>query len=118
MELKKRLARSFVTRFYGEEAAEEAERGFREQVQQKKVPEDVPWVTIPRDAANDVAVVDLAMMAGMAPSKGQVRRLIDQGGVELDGVRVRDREARTPVTMGMLLRVGKRKFARFKVEDS
>ena len=81
-------------------------------------PDDVPWVAVPREAADDVAVVDLAMMAGLAPSKGQVRRLIDQGGVELDGERVTDREARTAVTVGMLLRVGKRKFARFKVDDS
>jgi len=118
MDLKKRLARYLVARFHGDRAADEAEKGFREQVQQKKVPEDVPWISVPEDEARDITVVDLAMLAGLAPSKGHVRRLIDQGGVELDGVRVTDREARTSVTPGMLLRVGKRKFARFKVEGS
>jgi tyrosyl-tRNA synthetase len=118
MDLKKRLARYLVGRFHGDRAADEAEKGFREQVQQKKVPEDVPWISVPERDARDITVVDLAMLAGLAPSKGHVRRLIDQGGVELDGVRVTDREARTSVTLGMLLRVGKRKFARFKIEGS
>jgi tyrosyl-tRNA synthetase len=118
MDLKKRLARYFVSRFHGQEAAAEAERGFREQVQEKKVPDDVPWVTVPKDRGDEISVVDLAMMAGLVSSKGQVRRLIDQGGVELDGVRVADREALTAVRDGMLLRVGKRKYARFRVDDS
>jgi tyrosyl-tRNA synthetase len=47
-----------------------------------------------------------------------MRRLIDQGGVELDGERVTDRDARTAVTSGMLIKVGKRKFARFKIDES
>jgi tyrosyl-tRNA synthetase len=118
MELKKRLARYFVERFHGQSAAVEAERGFKKHVQEKKVPDDVLWVGVPRAKADDISVVDLAVMAGLANSKMQVRRLIDQGGVELDGVRVSDREARTAVTLGMLLKVGKRKFARFRIEES
>jgi tyrosyl-tRNA synthetase len=115
MEAKKRLARELVSRFHGQEAARQAERSFKEQVQEKKVPEDVPWVSVPPERAGEITVVELALMAGLAGSKMQVRRLIDQGGVELDGVRVTDRDTVTAVRDGMLLRVGKRRFARFKV---
>jgi tyrosyl-tRNA synthetase len=75
-------------------------------------------VTVPPEYPKEVSIVDLAMLAGMAGSKSQVRRLIDQGGVELDGVRVTDREATTCVREGTLLKVGKRKFARFRLDDS
>ncbi len=118
MEVKKRLAREVVSRFHGEQAAVEAERGFKMHVQDKKVPDEVPVVTVPAGYPKEVSVVELAMLAGMARSKSQIRRLIDQGGVELNGSRVTDREATTCVSDGTLLKVGKRKFARFRLEES
>ena len=114
MDVKKRLAREVVVRFHGEAAALEAELSFKSHVQEKNIPEDIPVVTVPADYPDRVSVVDLAMLAGLSGSKSQVRRLMEQGGVELDGVRVTDRDATTAVCDGMLLRVGKRKFARFR----
>jgi tyrosyl-tRNA synthetase len=116
MDLKKRLAREVVSRYHDEKAAESAERDFKEHVQEKKIPDDVPELGIPRAEAAGVSIVELAMRAGLGQSKSQVRRLIDQGGVELDGVRVTDRDAKADVKDGMLLRVGKRKFTRFRIE--
>ncbi len=115
MDAKKRLAHRIVSRFHGEEAAQEAEKCFKRHVQQKQVPDEVPVFLVPLDMAGEISVVDLALLAGLAGSKGQVRRLIDQGGVELDGARVKDRDATTKVHEDMLLKVGKRKFARFRV---
>jgi tyrosyl-tRNA synthetase len=115
MDVKKRLAREIVGRFHGREAASQAEGDFRRHVQEKKIPDDVPVVEVPADKAREISVVELAMMAKMAPSKSAVRRLIDQGGVEMDGARVTDRDATTELRDGALLRVGKRKFVRFKV---
>jgi tyrosyl-tRNA synthetase len=115
MDVKKRLAGEIVGRFHGAEAALEAETGFRRHVQEKKIPDDVPIIEVPADRAAEIPVVDLAIMAKMAPSKSAVRRLIDQGGVELDGARVTDRDATVQLRDGALLRVGKRKFIRVKL---
>ncbi len=115
MDVKKRLAREIVGRFHGRKAASEAEKDFKRHVQEKRVPDDVPVVSLPAEKAREITIVDLAMLAEMAPSKSQVRRLIDQGGVELDGERVTDRDATIAVRDGALLRVGKRNFVRFKV---
>lgn len=117
MDLKKRLAREIVSRHHGPDAAESAERDFKKHVQEKQIPDDIPEFAVPVAESSGIAVVELAMRAGLGKSKSQVRRLIDQGGVELEGVRVTDREATADVRNGMLLRVGKRKYARFRVED-
>jgi len=116
MEVKKRLAREIVSTFHGRPAADAAEADFRKHVQEKLVPEDVPVFKVPRDKARRISVVDLAVLGRMAPSKSHVRRLIDQGGVEVDGVKVRDRDATVSVEEGLLLRVGKRNYARFEPE--
>jgi tyrosyl-tRNA synthetase len=116
MDLKKRLAREVVSRFHGPDAASAAEGDFKKHVQEKKIPDDVPEFGVPSGESSCISIVELAMMAGLGGSKSQVRRLIDQGGVELEGVRVADRDAKIEVTDGMLLRVGKRKYARFRIE--
>jgi tyrosyl-tRNA synthetase len=56
-------------------------------------------------------VVDLLVEAGLAPSKSQARRLIDQGGVRIDGEAVSDIDFTVEVEEGTVVQVGKRRFA-------
>jgi tyrosyl-tRNA synthetase len=110
------LARALVTRYHGEEAAQAAADRFRRVFSEKQVPEEMPDVTVP-DAATaeaSIGVLDLIVLAKFAKSKSEARRLVEQGGVSIDGNRVPDVGARVRVAGGEVLRVGKLQFARLR----
>ncbi|MFZ5815381.1 MAG: tyrosine--tRNA ligase [Bacillota bacterium] len=115
MNAKKRLGRSIITTYgYTEEEARQAEERWVAQFSRGEVPEDIPDVTIP--------AVDLPMPAarvlvvtGLAPSMGEARRLIEQGGFTVDGEKVTDPKAELRLSSGQVLKAGKRKFGRVVV---
>jgi tyrosyl-tRNA synthetase len=104
-DFKMRLAREIVTQFHSREAAEVAEARFVRIFQQQEVPEDMPELSV----AAGSTVVDAVVSAGLARSKSEARRLVEQGGVSLEGERVDDLEAKAGPGV---LRVGRRRFAR------
>jgi tyrosyl-tRNA synthetase len=70
----------------------------------------------PADIQNGkVWIVKLLTAAGMAPSNSEARRLIQQGGVTLDGEKISDPSANIEVKNGQVLRAGKLKFARIAI---
>ncbi|MEX0785336.1 MAG: tyrosine--tRNA ligase [Dehalococcoidia bacterium] len=111
MAVKKRVAHEIVAMFHGEQAAQEAEAEFERVFQQGQRPEDAA-----RDVRVDgatLSLVDLLVREGVAASKGEARRLVRQGAVELDGRKVAADEAGSlRVESGALLRVGKHHFLR------
>lgn len=107
MEAKKRLAWEIVDIFWGSAAADEAAAHFARVHQQRELPEDMPEHTL----TAPVKLVDLLCTLGLASSKSNARRLIQQGGVRLDDERIDDIEAL--VNPGEhVLQVGKRNFVR------
>jgi tyrosyl-tRNA synthetase len=113
MGFKKRLALTLVAMFHGEAAAAEAARHFERTVQSKEAPEDVPRFTLP--SAKELAgmkVSHIIAAAGLAESVSQARRLIEQGAVEVDGMRVETDGPAEALRAGGLVRAGKRKFVR------
>lgn len=110
--VKDELGRCVVDRFVGEgegaKAAEEFARVFAE----KKLPQDMLDLELPSE---EIGLIDLVVKAGFAPSNGEARRLIQQGGVRIDDVQNKDIKAAVMPADGMILRVGKRKFARLTV---
>ena len=114
---KMKLARTLVRMYHGEEAAEEAEQHFRTVFQKREVPEDIPSVDISREMMQDgkVKLVDLLVHLQLAPSKGEARRLIQQGGVRVDEEKMEDISVEIVPQEGMLIQVGKRKFARISI---
>jgi tyrosyl-tRNA synthetase len=78
----------------------------------REVPSEVSEFKVPPSLMKDgkVWMVALLVQAGLAPSKAQARRLIQQGGVDLDGRRITDPEGSIPIRSGALLKVGKRRF--------
>ncbi len=108
MEAKKRLAWEIVDIFHGREAADAAAEHFRRVFQERQLPPDMPiW-----KLQEPVNIVDLIYAAGMTRSKSDARRLIQQGSVLLDGVKVTSIETVVEPGKETVLRVGNRGFLR------
>ena len=101
------LAQEIVARFHSQAAADEALNDF---VNRSKggIPDDVPEVSL---AGAPVGIPQLLKMAGLCPSTSEAMRMIDQGGVRLDGTVVSDKAVKIEAGT-FVLQVGKRKFAR------
>lgn len=106
MATKKRLARTIASEFWGEAAATEAETHFERTVQRREIPEDIPAFGLEAGQS----IVDILTAAGLAPSKREARRLVEQGAVSVDGEAVTD-PALVPVA-GSILQAGKRRWLR------
>jgi tyrosyl-tRNA synthetase len=104
MMLKKRLARELVTQFYDEKAATEAEDNFARVVQKKEVPEEIQEFEI----STDMPIGRLLVDAGLVASHSEANRLIRQGAVSIDGVKVKD--ANRIVEKGVIIKAGKRRY--------
>jgi tyrosyl-tRNA synthetase len=112
MLLKKRLAGEIITQLHDRGAAEGAEANFRRVVQEKEIPEEMTEFCI---EAGERSIPHLMMEAGLVKSIGEARRLITQGGVELDGVKVTAFSC--TVNPGSVLKAGKRRFLRLVCVD-
>jgi tyrosyl-tRNA synthetase len=103
---KRRLARETVARYTSEGTALKAEEEFDRIFIKKDVPEHIDEYGV----AGPIAIADLMVEAGLAPSKGEAKRLIQGGGVSIDGVRVEDINFLYAPTGEAVLKVGKRRF--------
>lgn len=106
-EAKVALAREITSRFHGPRAADEAEADFARRAA-GGVPDDIPEVAL---TGAPLAIGALLKQAGLAPSTSEALRLVDQGGVRVDGAAVSDKGLRLPAGT-FVVQVGKRKFAR------
>jgi tyrosyl-tRNA synthetase len=104
MVLKKRLARELVTQFYDDKAAAEAEKHFERVVQKKEVPGEIQEFKI----STDIPISRLLVDAGLVASRSEANRLIQQGAVSMDGVKVED--ANQLVEKNIIIKVGKRRY--------
>ncbi len=105
---KMKLAREIVSIFYSEEEALAAEEAFVRLFQQKETPDEMPEYKMPAGAT----VLDVLMGTGLVSSKSEVRRMIDQKGVRLDGETLERSDDAFPHPG--ILQVGKRRFVRVK----
>ena len=111
-EVKRRLAREIVTLYHGASVADRAEEAFDRVFKSHQVPEEVPEVAVA--LPDDVYVPGLLAELGLVSSAGEGRRMIDQGGVKIDGVSLDAgvySYSRTRVE-GRVLQVGRRRFVR------
>ncbi|MBI2930563.1 MAG: tyrosine--tRNA ligase [Planctomycetes bacterium] len=104
------LARKIIAGFHGEKAADEAAARFDLEHRQGKPSEDIPELKV--DEAT-ISIVKLVILTRIPSSNSDARRLVEQGGVEVDGRRVTDPKAEVELKGGELLKVGKKnKFFR------
>ncbi|GAP34526.1 tyrosine--tRNA ligase [Piscinibacter sakaiensis] len=106
-EIKLLLAREITTRFHGAAAAEAAERDFELRAR-GGIPDEIPALSF--DGA-PIGIAALLKQANLAPSSSEANRLIDGGGVRIDGAVVSDKGLKLGAGT-VVLQVGKRKFAR------
>ena len=117
-EIKGLFAREMVARFHSTEAAEQAARDFERVYSKDAVPDDVPIVQV--TPPGGVAELAWALkQANLVASTSDARRLVEQGGVEVNGARVSDPKARLEPGRDHLVRVGSknRRFARIRVTE-
>ena len=106
-DVKMLLARNVTAIFHGEEGARRGEEHFVTVFQQRELPDEMPRHPLPKPKN----IVDLIVELGLASSKSEARRLVQQGGVRLDGERITDIGYTVqPDGASHVLRVGKRKF--------
>lgn len=107
-DLKVRLGQELVRNFYGDTAADQAYEKFRTMFVKKEVPDDIEEVSV---TGSSIVLVDFIAEQKLVASKGEARRLIEGGGVTIDGNKVLDTKVSfTPTAAGVVLKVGKRKF--------
>jgi tyrosyl-tRNA synthetase len=116
MEIKALFARELVTRFHGAEAADRAGAEFERIYSKDAVPDDVPTFTIPTEGPT-LWIAKALSAAGLVKSTSDGRRLVEQGGVEVNQVRVTNPQLQLDRGTTYLLRVGSknRRFARITV---
>jgi tyrosyl-tRNA synthetase len=111
--LKRQLARTLVALYHDADAAEAAEREFDRMFKEKEAPEDIPEVRLTVDGSS-AAILQILTEAGLVPSRGEGRRMIEQGAVSVDGTKVTDVNAVIAIAEGVVVRVGKRGFRKVR----
>ncbi len=115
-DLKRRLARKIVEMYHSKEAAIKAEEEFDKIFVKKGIPDNMPEMVIDF-SGNGISILDLVMEAKFAPSRGEARRLITQGGVSIDGEKITDPKFIVQQDKDFILKVGKRKFMKVIIEE-
>src|SRR4030042_2074899 len=104
MTLKKRLAREVLGQLYREKEAKAAEEHFEKTVQKKEVPDDISEYAI----QHEITLSQLLAQSGLAASRSEAVRLINQGAVTVDNEKKSD--ANEIVSKGVIIKVGKRRY--------
>jgi len=106
---KVKLAKEIVAVCYSESAANTVEKEFEKVFKNKELPTNIPEAEIKGELLN---ILDLLVKTKLASSKSEAKRLILQGGVKIDGQAQADWQETVKIKKGLLVRVGKRKFAK------
>jgi tyrosyl-tRNA synthetase len=114
-EVKVMLAQEIVERFHGKQAAERALADFEARFRQHAIPEEMPEIVLSA-AGDSLPLAQALKQAGLTASTSEALRMIDQGGVKLDGEKVGDRAVVLKRGTTVVAQVGKRRFARIVVQ--
>ena len=109
--IKTRLAYEVVAMYYNTKVATTTQIEFEQVHKQGKLPTNIPNKPTPKNK-KEIPATDLLVYLGLATSKSEARRLIDQGGVKIDGEIVKDWKKVVLIKKEMVVQVGSRKFVR------
>jgi len=104
---KLKLAEEIVSQFHGDGCAKEAKASFEKVFSKKELPDDIPEYAVAVDDGEPI--IDVLVKTGMSPSKNEVRRLIRQGAVSVDGRKISNDDF---LVRKGVVRIGKRRFLR------
>jgi len=106
------LGKTIVAQFYNEATAEVAAAEFEKVFAQKQLPDDMPVIEI---SAEPIAAAKLVVQCKLVETGGEAKRLIAGGGFTIDGEKIADANQMLTPKDGMILKAGKRKFAKIKI---
>lgn len=110
-EIKVLLAQEIVERFHGAAAAAQALLDFDARFRQGAIPDDIPEVSL-LAAGQPLSIAQVLKRSGLTASTSEALRMIEQGGVRIDGTRIDDKNLILSDKGAFVLQVGKRKYAR------
>jgi len=113
-DIKVTFAQEIVARFHDRDAAQKALADFEARFKQGEMPEDMPEHTIASEG-EPLLLTQVLKRVGLTASTSEAMRMIDQGGVKLDGERVSDKSLTLGQGAQFVVQVGKRRFARVKL---
>lgn len=113
MDAKKALAFEIVSWFHGPNCAVQAQRDFETKFSERQFPEDAREVTLERK--NGTTILDLVLLSSKKiKSRGEAKRLIEQGGVSVDEQKIADPKALVPHKETLKVKIGKREFVKVR----
>lgn len=120
---KRELGRIIARTYHGDEGAAHAEAHFDRLFKQHALPDDIPEATVSLSDAGlkhseggSVSVVGVLVATGLAASRGEAGRLIEQGAIAVNEERVTEKDAMWPAQMPFVLRRGKRQFVKVRFQ--
>ncbi|HEY5994992.1 MAG TPA: tyrosine--tRNA ligase [Gallionellaceae bacterium] len=114
-DIKVLLAQEMVTRFHSRKDAEDALAEFEARFKQGVLPEDMPELTVAA-TGGQIGIAQMLKQAGLVPSTSEAMRMIEQGGVKLDGEKISDKALQIRAGAVVVAQVGKRKFGRVTIQ--
>ena len=109
-DVKAEFAKEIVTRFHSAGAAKKAEADFDARFRDGELPADMPEITV-----RETSLLKVLKSAGLAPSSSEATRLVEQGGVKVNGEKVSDKNLAFRRGESVVVQVGKRKAARIRI---
>jgi tyrosyl-tRNA synthetase len=116
IDVKKDLAAELAGRYHGEAEGRAAVEEWMRIFSQREVPSEVAEVTVSAAGEAGLGIVQLLRAAGLVDSGGEARRLVSQGAVQVEGVPVSGLEHVVERGGPVLVKVGKRRYARVTVD--
>lgn len=116
-DIKVTFAQEIVTRFHSKAAAEHALIDFETRFKNGLLPDDIPQKTIQING-NEVTISQLLKQVDLTSSTSEAFRMIEQGGVKIDGDRISDKSLKIASGKTITIQVGKRKFARVTINSA
>jgi tyrosyl-tRNA synthetase len=113
-EVKVLLAKEIVARFHSKAAAQAAEQDFEQRFRHGQLPSELEEKIL-QSPAGGLGVTQALKLAGFAPSVSEARRLVEQGGVRIDGERLTDAARKFAPGESCVVQVGKRKAAKLRI---
>ena len=110
-DIKVGFAQEIVRRFHDSTAAEHALMDFEARFKQGAIPDNLPEVSLKVEDGT-LSIAQILKLAGLSAGTSEAMRMIDQGGVKLNGEKVADKKLLLPKGQTVILQVGKRKFAK------
>ena len=114
-DFKIRLAGELVARFHGAAEARDAEEEFSRRFSSGILPDDMPEREVDSAGTREVRLANVLERTSLTGSTSEARRMIRQGAVRVDGVRIEDEDRTVPHGAVLVVQVGKRRFARVRI---